>query len=109
MKTSLLHRLLSFVTLISASLAQADTTAPGYIAFTQGHVVPACRTVAHVEDGTGTTRYFRIPDTNNDSDISSILLTSVAAKLKVDITYDPQVTTGCGNEPAINYITIYPN
>lgn len=90
-----------------AAVAATETTAKGKIVFTQGHRVPDCRTVEHVENATGTVRFFRIQDVQGHDDVSAVALSALMSGRDTTITYDPAVTTGCGSEPSIEYITVY--
>lgn len=99
--------LTTLVLFLTSETILAEETGLGLITFTEGHVGPACRTVAHLEDGTGTLRYFRIADAQNDNDISSIVLAALIAEKKVSIFYNPNETTGCGIEPKILFIRMH--
>ncbi|WP_146218157.1 MULTISPECIES: hypothetical protein [unclassified Caulobacter] len=87
--------------------AAASMTAVGKIRFTQGHENPACRVVELRKTSDGSSMYFRIPNTEGDGSIMAVTLTALASNLTVEVTYDPAVTTGCGSDPKIQYITIY--
>ena len=78
----------------------------GKIKETQGHEVPSCRMVRLSRSDTGAMMWFRIPDTGREDGIMSVTLTALASGLSVVITYDPAVTSGCGSEPKISYISI---
>lgn len=84
----------------------ADTTGKGKIIFTQGHIVPSCRTVQHKENITGIIRNFRIQDIPNDN-VQSIVLSALMANRDVAIFYDQNTTSGCGAEPRITYVSVY--
>jgi hypothetical protein len=96
----------SLVLAISIS-AQADTTQKGKIVATEGHIVPSCRTVVFKENATGIQKAFRILDAVGEDDVSPIVLTALVSQKDVTIFYEPTVTSGCGTEPRIGYITIY--
>jgi hypothetical protein len=98
---------LGLVGLLWVSFGHAVDTAKGKIVFTQGHVSPSCRTVMHRENGTGTTRYFRMEGVTGDDDVSSIVLTALMSNRDVVITYVPGETSGCGTEPRITYVTVF--
>ena len=85
-----------------ASIVQVQ----GKIVQTQGHITPACRMVLLKRSSDGAGQWFRIPDTGNDNSIMSVTLTAVATGLNVIVTYDTAATSGCGTEPAIQYISI---
>ncbi|MFZ5620410.1 MAG: hypothetical protein ACOY5W_05245 [Pseudomonadota bacterium] len=87
--------------------AYADQTGKGKIVMTQGHIAPACRTVVHRENGTGTQRVFRIPAVDGDDDINAVAIAALVGGRDVEINYVPGATTGCGSEPQISYITVY--
>lgn len=86
----------------------APTTVQGKIVVTQGHEAPACRTVT-LKRNDGALMYFRIPDTGADNSILSITITALTTRLNVEVTYDPAVTTGCGTEPKITFISLIAN
>lgn len=54
----------------------------------------------------GTLKWFRIPDTGKDDGILAVTMTALTANLDVAITYDPALTSGCGTEPRILYISL---
>lgn len=78
----------------------------GKVLFTQGHVNPACRQVT-VQDTTGTTYVFRIPTPSGPDSIGSAVLAAAISGQQVDVIFDTTVTTGCGTEPAISYVTVH--
>jgi|SRR5687768_11503513 hypothetical protein len=95
------------MTMLLGNTALAADTAPGKILGTQGHINPACRTVTHKENATGTVRYFRIaPVTGAADDISAVVLAAFVSNSDVVINYDPSITTGCGAEARIQYVAI---
>ena len=99
--------MISLVALISP-FVQADVIGKGKIIYTQDHTAPACRTVLHRESATGVERNFRIAAVpGGQDDVSSILLSALIANRDVQIFYNPGQAGGCGQEPAINYVTIY--
>ena len=77
----------------------------GKIVATQGHVQPSCRMVLFKENASGNQKWFRIPD-KSGTDIGSVALTALVSGKGATIMYDPNVTTGCGTEPAITVIEI---
>jgi hypothetical protein len=97
------------VALTCSSFSLADlATAKGKILISQGHSAPSCRMVLHQETSTGTQRWFRILDVAGHDDVSAVILAALVANKEVAIYYDPLVTTGCGSEPKISYVSIYP-
>lgn len=93
--------------LISSPALASSTTVRGKIVATEGHEVPVCRTVRLKRSDTGAIIFFRIPANGTDDGILATTLTAVTTGLEVDITYDLALTTGCGTEPRIQYITIF--
>lgn len=81
----------------------------GKVVQTQGHTIPACRTVQIRNAADGSIVYFRIPNTGQDNSILAITMTALTAGLQVIVAYDPAVTTGCGTEPQINWIGLLSN
>lgn len=102
-----MKKLLPTLFLIVSAFAQADATQKGKIIATEGHTSPDCRTLVFKDNATGNQKVFRIKDVAGDDDVSSIALTALVAQKDVTIYYEPTVTTGCGSEPRISYITIY--
>lgn len=104
----MLKKILLAATLMAATLpALAETTGKGQVIFVQGHTNPACRVVLHKATDTGKEMFFRIADVAGDDGIHETLMTALVAKREVDIYYVPAQTTGCGQEPAVNYVTLY--
>jgi hypothetical protein len=77
----------------------------GRVVFSQGHVNPACRTV-EVQDSSGAQYFFRLalPSSGPDS-ILAVILTAQAAGMSVTVAYDTTITTGCGTEPEVLYVS----
>jgi hypothetical protein len=101
------RKIVCLLTMLLGNTAIAADTAAGKIVGTQGHINPACRTVTHKENATGTVRYFRIaPVTGAADDISAVVLAALVSSSDVVISYDPSITTGCGAEPRIQFIAI---
>ncbi|KRA60425.1 hypothetical protein ASD79_09350 [Caulobacter sp. Root655] len=94
------------VSLSSHALA-AGTTVRGTIVSTQGHEVPACRTVALKRKTDGVLMYFRIPTTGVEDGIMATTITALTTRREVEIYYDPAATTGCGTEPRIQFISLF--
>ena len=50
--------------------------------------------------------WFRIAQVaNNDDGIEAVTLTALATGRLVDVGYDPALTSGCGTEPRITWIS----
>lgn len=86
--------------------AAASTTVRGTIIRTEGHENPACRT-AVLRKADGVLLPFRMPANSVENGIMSITLTALTTRLEVEITYDPALTSGCGAEPKIQYISLF--
>lgn len=99
---------LSFLMCSLIVSAEHVVTPLGKITSTQGHTAPSCRTVQFKENTTGNYRYFRIPNNSGgqENGIAAVALTALVANRDVSIVYDPAITSGCGAEPAITYISI---
>lgn len=97
---------LLFSLVMSQAAYSSEWSGLGKILSTQGHYSPNCRTVRHQEAATGIIRAFRISDIATDDDISAVVLSALMSNRDVNITFDSLVTTGCGTEPRISYITI---
>jgi hypothetical protein len=78
----------------------------GKVVQTQGHVNAACRMVQIKKASDSGIVWFRIPNTGQDNSILAITMTALAAGLQVYVAYDPLVTTGCGTEPQIQWISL---
>ncbi len=59
------------------------------------------------ESASGNVKYFRIQDVATDDDVSAVALASLLSNRDVNISYETTVTTGCGSEPRILFITIF--
>lgn len=92
---------------LASGAALAETTAPGKIEVTQGHANPNCRMVKHKENGSGIERWFRIQQVQGKDDVAAVVLAALISKRDVTIFWVPGQTTGCGSEPAINYISTF--
>jgi hypothetical protein len=90
----------------SSPASAATTVVRGKIIVTQGHQSPACRTVMLRRASDNQPMYFRIAATGVEDGIMAVTITAVTTRLDVEITYDPAVTSGCGSEPAIQYISL---
>lgn len=84
----------------------ATQSVTGRVIGTMGHVNPACRQ-AFIQDSAGNQYVFRmaLPSSGPDS-IMAVLLAAATSQLQVTVVYDPSITTGCGSEPAIQYVTL---
>lgn len=91
------------VTGLSSPAAHAEEVS-GRVLVTQAHIAPECRMVLIRRADTGSEMWFRIPA--NNSDIIAITMTALASRLTVQISYSPGVTTGCGAEPRIEWISL---
>ena len=90
-----------------ATPAFADAiTVRGKVTVAQGHVGPSCRMVQLRRADDGTYTWFRITATGQEDGILATALTALATGLDVDINYDPAVSSGCGAEPRIAYISL---
>ena len=98
--------LILFVLFLSTPVL-AENTGKGKVLFTQGHINPACRTVGFQALGSNDTQYFRISNIHGDDDVNAVLLAALMANREVDIHYETNVTTGCGTEPRIVFLTVY--
>lgn len=101
------HVLIVIAIAFTQSAAAFETTAKGKIQTTQGHVAPNCRIISHRENGTGTTRTFRIQDVQGHDDVNAVALSALLANRDTTISYDSSVTSGCGSEPRVMFITVY--
>ncbi|SFK65083.1 hypothetical protein [Caulobacter sp. UNC279MFTsu5.1] len=93
-------------TLPLATPARADAVR-GVIIQTEGHISPSCRTVVLKRKDNGATISFRIATTNSEDGVMAVTLTALTTGREVQIFYTPGVTTGCGSEPRIEYITLF--
>ncbi|MGR4866745.1 hypothetical protein [Caulobacter sp. LARHSG274] len=98
--------LIAASTLSFAASAHADAVR-GVIIQTEGHISPSCRTVVLKRKDNGQTMSFRIAATNSEDGVMAVTLTALSTGREVQIFYTPNVTTGCGSEPRIEYISLY--
>ena len=100
--------LLAFITLASfASAASADVfTVRGKVTVTQGHVSPSCRMVQLRRSIDNAYMWFRIKGTGQEDGVMAVTLAAITSGMEVEITYDPAVSSGCGGEPGIVYISL---
>lgn len=92
--------------LLSTAASAASTVVRGKVVVTQGHENPACRMVELKRNDTGAFMWFRIPATGVEDSIMAVTMTALTANLNVDIVYDPALTSGCGTEAKIQYISL---
>jgi len=88
-----------------------ENTMRGKIISVEGHVTPNCRRVVHKSNvagpgGENEIRVFRIQDVSGDDSVASVVMAAFLSNKDVHIYFEPAVTTGCGSEPKIRYITI---
>lgn len=95
------------LTVVACPAAVAETTGLGKIMYTQGHSNPSCRTVAFKETASGAVIYFSISAVQGKDDVAAMVLAALISNRDVQIYYVPGQTSGCGTEPAINYITVF--
>ncbi len=95
------------VSLSSLCFAEPTHTGRGKIIQTQGHVAESCRTVGYKSNSTNEIQYFRIQAGSGSEDIQTIILAALIANRDVSIYYDSNVTSGCGPESRITYVTVY--
>ncbi|KRA60424.1 hypothetical protein ASD79_09345 [Caulobacter sp. Root655] len=98
---------LACATLLAGPAFAASTTVRGTVIRTEGHENPICRTVVLKRKTDGAVMPFRIPTSSTENGIMSLTLTALATQLEVEITYDPAMTSGCGTDPKIQYISLF--
>lgn len=100
--------LLSFLIMSSfASAASADVvTVRGKITVTQGHISPSCRMVQFRRSADNVYMWFRIKGTGQEDGVMAVTLAAITSGMEVEITYDSAVSSGCGGEPGIIYISL---
>lgn len=104
MKFSSLVAAAALISMLAAS-ASADTVR-GKIVRTQGHVAPNCRVVTVKRNDNGQLLHLRISATGAEDGVLAVTLTALTTALDVEIVFTPGVTTGCGTEPRIEWITL---
>jgi hypothetical protein len=82
-----------------------DMQSTGRLLQAEGHESAACRRLLLREDS-GTDRWFRIPNTGADNSILAVSLAALGSGKKVRIAWQSTLTTGCGTEPKVLYISI---
>jgi hypothetical protein len=82
------------------------TAVTGKIVSIDGHVYPACRVIVIKREDNGALEYYRIPDTGADNSILAVGLSAIATRLSVVLSYTPGVTSGCGTEPRVDFLSI---
>ncbi len=98
--------ILPAVILSSVLHAEIVSTGKGKVLSTQGHWSPSCRTIRFQESGSSMIQIFRIQNVQGD-DINAVILSSMMADKDVVISYDPNITSGCGTEPRISHVTVF--
>lgn len=91
----------------SSQALAAEVQVRGKVLQVQGHLNPACRMLFLKRNDNGATMWFRLPDLGADQSMLSVALTGLSAGLDVQIDYDQAVTTGCGTEPRIVWISLF--
>ncbi len=89
------------------SVAAVVSTGKGRIVSTQGHTNPDCRVVLFKSNDTGEQKHFRIAATARDDSVQPVIMSALISKRDVEIHYEADVTTGCGTEPKIMFVTLY--
>lgn len=89
---------------LSQLAAASQVSVSGKVLWMQGHQSPACREVA-VQDSAGTTYVFRLQNLSPDT-IGAVFMAATVSGAQVDVIYDTSITTGCGTEPAVQYVTL---
>jgi hypothetical protein len=92
------------ISLFAAS-ASADTIR-GKIVRTQGHVAPNCRVVTVKRNDNQQLVHLRIAATGAEDGVLAVTLTALTTGLDVEVVFTTGVTTGCGTEPRIEWITL---
>lgn len=90
----------------SATAGADQTSVRGKIVQAQGHVTANCRMVQLRRNDNGGYVWFRIAATGQEDGVLATVLTALTTQLDVDIWYDPAVTSGCGGEPRITWVTL---
>lgn len=105
----MIYRIVFLVIALTITSVQAEviSTAKGRVLSTQGHNVPSCRTVTFRENGQTAVLRFRIQDSAGDDDVNSVILAAMMADRDVAIAYNETITSGCGTEPRIAFITVF--
>lgn len=92
--------------LLAAFPAEAqETQVIGKVIAIEGHITPTCRRLM-LQRSDGVIVTFRLPNTGNDQSILSVSMTALATNHSLTVDYDPTITTGCGTEPQITYVTL---
>lgn len=104
-----MNRILITVLLVFSTFSSYADFISGKVVQVEGHWVPNCRTLKlEYDDNEGNKAYrsFRVKDVEQ-SDVNSVALTAMMTDSRVRISYTPTITTGCGTEERVNYITIF--
>jgi hypothetical protein len=109
-KMRLTAMLFAALSIVESQYAWAtDTQVTGTVLQVEGHLNPACRRLVLQPRGGSATLTFRLPNTGADNSILSVALTALASGHSINVDYDPTVTTGCGTEPQITFVTLLAN
>lgn len=84
----------------------AEVLFTGKVVETQGHANPRCRMLGVRAEGTGGIQWFRLPDTQIDNSILAVAMSAQATSAEVVVSYDPEIGSGCGTEPVVNWIAM---
>jgi len=96
-----------FVGVSFSTSSLAEISPRGKIVQTGGHYVPQCRKVTLKENETGIYRSFRIRPVDGKDDVQAVALMALASNKDVVISWTPAAKTGCGTEPAIEWIEVW--
>jgi hypothetical protein len=89
----------------AASSAQA-TVVNGTVVRAEGRTNSSCRLVG-IKKADSTILYFRLPSNSAGDSMLSVALTALAARLQVEVQYNPAVASSCGgSEPDMDIIAI---
>lgn len=103
-----LRHLVSILACIVASIpsaSQASTIVTGKIVIAEGHQSTTCRRL-FLRQVDGALMVFRIGGNGTADGILPVALTALTSGLTVDLSYTPGVGTGCGVEPAVEYVSL---
>lgn len=85
--------------------AHAETIVSGRVILAEGHEQPGCRRI-YIRKDTGEVLAFRVPETAKEDSIVAVALTALTSGLTVDVGYTPGLTTGCGPEYKVQYLSL---
>ncbi len=86
-------------------VTHASTIVTGKIVIAEGHQSTTCRRL-FLRQTDGTLMVFRIGGNGTADGILPVALTALTSGLTVDLSYTPGVGTGCGAEPAVEYVSL---